>query len=738
MMNLICTRAFYFSVVVLVLLSIILTRIPLFNYLGFEFSFVIALSAGYISGLLMLALWRRQSIQKKNDVWRFILHTSIAVLALLLFPVLIIAANALIVKNCSFGDGILFYALLAIPTVLFSESLAALVAVALERWKKSGFTFLYLLILLHIPFVVYSSPQNFVYNPIAGFFPGFSYDETMHLSRTLWLYRATTLMAALAFFSISVWIWSTKKNRKVSELQQNTIAESILIALIVPFLVMMFVFSDRLGFSSSESSIEQKLGGFHRTPHVDIIYPSNIYKADAVERLAELHEFYYQQLCAQMHVAPSWRLTSFIYESPAQKGKLMGTVQTDITKPWLHQIHINAADVRVGLKHEMTHALAAEWNTSLLHVPMNSNLVEGIAVALGDDVWFGEPLDHAVALIQASGIHISPESMFSNTGFFQSYSGVSYAIAGSFCKYLVDTYGIDTFAKVYAGGNVSKIYQHDISLLVAEWQKKIQQQTLTKNDSVKAAFYFKRSSIFQKDCARVIANQNDETKSLLAQHEYQKALASAERSLRLSKTAEAIFQKSSALCELQQYSETAAFCREQLSDSSISPMLLPLHMRLGDAYWALDSTAKAKSEYQYVASLGFGQWYVEVSSVRLEALSSDEEHALRTVMLLTMEDTARINRLSRLHAPLARYFLAQEYFKQRRYAEAGKLLESFSWTAHPALEYFRLQLLGKTYFDIQELKQAQRTFSAAKTVAPTEPFRIETNEWFERSAFSQR
>lgn len=184
------TRAFYSSVIILAFLSIVLTRVPLFNYLGFEFSLVIAVTAGYVAGLMTLSLWRTQSAQTKNDVWRFIALASAAELLLIVVPFFIAAANALLVKNCSFIDGIKFYALFVLPTVLFSESLAVLVAVILDRWRKTGFSVLYLLILLHIPFVVFLYPQNFVYNPIVGFFPGFGYDETMQLSRSLVVYRS--------------------------------------------------------------------------------------------------------------------------------------------------------------------------------------------------------------------------------------------------------------------------------------------------------------------------------------------------------------------------------------------------------------------------------------------------------------------------------------------------------------------------------------------------------------------
>ena len=207
-------RTFQISTLVLILFAIVCTRIPLFNYLGFEFSTLTVLLAGYISGILTLALWRQTDPECKSDVWRFIGKSAAASSILLAIPFIISLANALFVKNCSLGDGAKLYALTVIPGVFFSVELALLVGVVFGTWRKTIFTVFYILVLVHIPFVTLMRPQVFAFNPIIGFFPGFTYDESLQVTQRLLTYRLATLAAAGCFAAGSVWLWQVHQNRK--------------------------------------------------------------------------------------------------------------------------------------------------------------------------------------------------------------------------------------------------------------------------------------------------------------------------------------------------------------------------------------------------------------------------------------------------------------------------------------------------------------------------------------------
>jgi tetratricopeptide (TPR) repeat protein len=234
----------------------------------------------------------------------------------------------------------------------------------------------------------------------------------------------------------------------------------------------------------------------------------------------------------------------------------------------------------------------------------------------------------------------------------------------------------------------------------------------------------------------VIANVNSETRELLARHEFEKALASTERSLRLSKTPEAVFQKATTLFELRRFKDVADFVETQLRVTSFGSALLPLHLRLGDAYWAMDSLVRAKQEYEMMARFHLNAWYEEACILRLQSLKNEREaQELRNYFVCSMEDTVRIARLSKLSSPLAQYLLARELAGKEKYGEACSILEHMSSSNVISFEFFYLQRLGRVHFSMQEWRKAGILFENALPVAPTRSLEIEIKEWIERCQF---
>jgi tetratricopeptide (TPR) repeat protein len=739
MTHILSERAFRISVLILFFFAVVCTRLPLLNYLGYEFSALTVLIAGYLCGLLTLSQWKKSRCSSKADVWKFIGETAIIQMVFVVVPMLISLANSVFVKNCSIGDGLVLYALTAIPGACFSVSLSFFIGVILERWRKTAFTVFYIVVLLHIPLVTFFRPQIFAYNPILGFFPGISYDETLLVTQRLLIYRLGTLAVSACILAAAVWIWQIRffrKKKNTDFLHSFPLMELSLFAVFLPAVFVMISFSDRLGFSSSKQYIQQKLAGNYKTAHFEIIYPAGSVKRERIEQIGRLHEYYYRNLTQKLNIQFQKPIISFLYSSPEEKGKLIGAGRTDISKPWLRQIHINLADVEAGLRHEMVHVLAAEFGWSPLMISHNSGLVEGIAVAVGDDVWYDEPLDRAAALVFVSGIHPDLESLFSFSGFAKMNAGVSYALAGSFSKFLIDSFGIDQFKKLYFSGDFVLIYKRDLPSLLSDWRTIIQRQQFTSNDSIKAHYLFHRSSIFGKECARVIANINSESNDFLRQREFEKALASSEKSLSLSRTAQAVFQKSAALFEMQRFEEVVHFTVAQLHDTTFGSSLLPLHLQLGDAYWAMDSLNEATQEYEMLANVHLNSWYDEACALRLESMRQERDHNhLQIYFTRSMEDTNRMEWLVKLSSSPAKYLLARDLAGKEKYREACSLFETIGVLDNRILEFFRQRRLGRVYFLMQEWRKAEKLFAKALLIAPTSSLRIEMNEWIERCEF---
>jgi tetratricopeptide (TPR) repeat protein len=736
------TRVFQISALVLILFALVCTRIPLFNYLGFEFSALTVLLAGYISGILTLALWKQTDPEGKSDVWRFIGRSAAASSILSAIPFIISLANALFVKNCSLGDGAKLYVLTVIPGMFFSISLAFLDGVVFGKCRKTIFTIIYILVLFQIPFVSLIRPQVFAFNPIIGFFPGFTYDETLQVTQRLFTYRLATLAAAGCFTAGSVWLWQIRQNKKETDNSTRSalpLVELIMLAVLAPIVVIVFTLSDRLGFSSSEDFIRQKLAGHYMTTHFELIYSAGSIKRERVEQIGMLHEFYFDKLSHEMNIHLQEPLVSFLYASPEQKGRLIGAVHTDLTKPWLRQMHINLADVESVLKHEMVHALAAEFGWSPLKIARNSGLIEGIAVAMERTSMIEEPLDRAAAMVLASGVHPNLESLFTFTGFVQANPSISYTLAGSFCRFLIDSFGVDGFKRLYGGGDFKEVYQQDLKLLLREWQASLKNIQLDFSDSIKAAYFFRHPSIFGKECARVIANLNTETREHFIRHNFEKAFLSAEQSLRLSKTPEAVFQKAAALFEMRRFKDYVEFVSAQLRDTTIGYTLLPLHLRLGDAYWALDSLVQARREYNTMLRIWLSASNEEACENRLEALKNSQERSeLQIYFTYSLEDTIRIARLERLTSPTARYMLAREYAVKERFAESAQILESVGSMESKTPEFFRLHRLGKVWFELREYEKAKAAFTQSLPLAPNTFLQLATTEWIERCEFESK
>src|SRR5450759_1130813 len=156
-----------------------LTQVPLLNYVGYEFSAAMTIPAAFISGLLTVGFIRRHIHQPiSRRMYLLVLaHYGIVNFVLLLIPLVVMSANALVVKNCSFTRGLMYYGLLPVITMIFSISLAA-AAGTLFRHARLIVVFIILGILSHILVLTYTEPQLFAYNFVLGFFPGITYDET--------------------------------------------------------------------------------------------------------------------------------------------------------------------------------------------------------------------------------------------------------------------------------------------------------------------------------------------------------------------------------------------------------------------------------------------------------------------------------------------------------------------------------------------------------------------------------
>jgi hypothetical protein len=693
-------RSHIIALVVLLVVSVALTQVPLFNYLGYEFSALIVLLWSLNAGLLTISLWNKRELHVNEGFAAFAARSLITVLLALLIPLVVIAVNAFFVKNCSFPQGIILFFLVTVLGVVFAHALALFCLVAIPRKKKTSFVFAWIAVLAQIPYVGLTGPQIFAFNPILGFFPGLTYDETLDVTGRLLVYRlgtlAVSLLVLLAATSLDRW----RNNRSPQSFRSTPLPGRLLMVVLAVAVAVLFFSSDRIGLSSSESSIRQTLGGRAETEHFVVFYPDTLFKGPRLEQVVQMHEFFYAQIARVLGIPPGGKIHSYIYTTPAQKGRLIGAASTDISKPWLGQLHINAGDIDASLRHELVHVMAAEFGFPLLKIGVNSGLIEGLATAV-ERVEYEEPVHRLAAMVYATGAVPDMQSLFSLSGFMKAPAGVSYTLAGSFCRYLIDRYGMRRFKLLYKSGEYSILYGKPLALLLQEWRRSLDRFRFSAGDLEKANYLFKRQSIFGKECARVIANMNTETRALLTDRHYEEALKSAERSLGKTMSTEAVYQKTTALVRLGKYPDATTFAQRKLEDSSSASSFLTLNSLLGDALWGADSLEAALKAYGEPLLAHLSLSWDESLTLRQEiVLKPDLAHALKPLFLSAVVDSARISSLETLaqafpEEPIPKYLLAREKVSAERYDEAMQLLEGMRPFGSPALELARQRRLAQ-------------------------------------------
>ncbi len=734
-------RATFIAAMVLGAAALVSTQLPLFNYLGFEFSVIVALVASFVCGLLHLSYGSR--LVRGSSYAQFVLRSLAISFGLLVIPAAVSSLNALFVKNCSFTQGVLFYLLSVVPAVFFSICLGTLVITLTDRWRRSWFVAIMVGLLLHVVFVTVTRPQIFAFNYIVGFFPGITYDETLHVEGRLLLFRIETILVSLLLLGLGRWIESRKRRpifgvprgESGDQNRGRRIWSFGTLAVAVAWCAFVLWGAD-LGLSSSRALIEERLGGRIEGDHVIIIYPRATLTANEAQRLLDLHEFLFDEVSAALRVHPRRKLTSFVYASPRQKGELIGATGTNIAKPWLFQLHMNLGDVDAVLKHEMVHVLASEFGILVFGVGRNPGLIEGLAVAVERQA-YGEPLHRLARSIELLGIPTDINHLFSLSGFVRAPGTVSYTIAGSFNRFLIDRYGMRRFKRLYRTGSFEEVYRKPLDRLQGEWRSMLRSIQPSEAELAKASYLFVRPSIFGKVCARVIADLNDRTRSLLARAMPESALVLARRSLSLTKTPEATILSAGALFRLGRYEEVARFAADALEDSVLRDRLLPLRRTLGLAQWSLGRTAEARQNFEVLKSTRISLAWAEDAALCLRAMEEQRPSVLFGLVSGLVADSLMVDSLSALLRSRSARSSTLEYllglaFDRRGERDSATMAFGRARFGDPVLEYSRVRHLAVAEFATGQYQRAKMHFWEALNFLPPQASQVRIDEWIRR------
>jgi hypothetical protein len=522
--------AFRIWAVLLGLLAGALCFLPLFDVLGYEWCLVLAVAVSLASA--QLAATRTVAVRtarppsaataaagRPGATVARLYGANLGHAGLLLVgPLAIISANALRVRNCDFAAGLAWFAMLPLLSAAMGTALGTAIGL-LWPWQRPLAPSLLALggVLASIGWGVwrfYSAPPIFGYDPFVGYFAGSLYDEELAISAAFgWarLYQAT--LAATALATVALFLDGGTLALRLRWRGRFGLALVVLGCAL--FAHGLHARRARLGFVLDGDDVARALGAEKRTEHFVLHYSPNGPYAKQIALDAVDFELRWRQLERLFGAAPAAPVHAFLFDSAGQKRALMGAAHTMVAKPWRREVYLQHEGWPAQtLMHELAHVFAGRFGDPLLAISrrgldVNVGLIEGVAVAAS---WAGQPLTpHQVVKVLRDAKLVDERTLDQVMGprFFGLNAGQAYNVAGSFCRFLLDTFGAAKLEQLYRNAGSDEAYRRTYDLEFAElrrqWLAMVDEQSVPQSEVALALDRLRHPSVFGKPCAHALA-----------------------------------------------------------------------------------------------------------------------------------------------------------------------------------------------------------------------------------------
>ena len=492
-----------------------------------------------------------------------------------------------------------------------------------------------LIILILIPLLeLYLYPQIYFYSPLIGFFPGSIYDEDINIDYKLIIYRLLNFLFIYSFYILS----------KRSLIKSKTIlACSIVVALVVSFFL-----SPIFGFSTNEKRLTNILPNKIDTDKFIIYFD----KIDSVEqKILTIHfQYYFSELQKSVKTTPSKKVKAFVFENDDDKRRYFGSGNADVAKPWLYQIYLDKYSWKSTLKHELAHIFSSEFGSSFLKLAGNLNpfLIEGFATA-------NDPFIDILSVDNLAAIHYKNSnqniipSLNRSFNFFGFNSTLSYIYSGSFCKFLIESYGIEKFKRYYSSNNFEEAYSKNFNDVIEDYLNFLK-KTSTDSSSGKFHYYFGRKALIQKDCPRFIAKKIKKAWSYFEDGDIIKAKQIFSDILSHSDNYSALIGLTECLVKQDSLSKAILLLKQNIQKFEKTPYEYLANFKLADIYALSDENNQAIELYQNLEHHKPNMNLQTLSNLRMVLIN---EGLLKEYLLA--DDSLKLNLLIKLNEKKYQY-----------------------------------------------------------------------------------
>ena len=749
--NLLTKRGIWLLALALSIGGAALVLAPLFGIPGYELGSAMAVGVGLLGGAFGIAgafeARQRPLASAGATVWVAFAASLVLALLVLIPPLVVSLLSSWTLTGCDPLTAISFYPLLTLPSAAIASA-SGLAAGWIGRrpvWASLVYLLLVLASLAKTVWPLFDGPQVYAYNQFIGYLPGPIYDELLKIRPGLVWHQLETLWIA-AFLVFAGWWFLDLQLLRLTRPHWRPLAiAGCVVAMIA--IGRIELKAPQLGIRMTDRFLQAELGGLQRSEHFELIFPEGK-PVDEVNRWIRDLEFRYHQLEAFFGGAPQARIRVYLYRSPEMKKALVGAAQTQFAKPWRREIHLNDLPFpHPSLKHELAHVMSAPFGAWPFRVTTRFGIwpvmgvIEGIAVAAENPVREFTLHEWAAAMRRKK---LAPDvrSLFRLTSFYANPGPRAYTVAGSFIRYLNDTYGTEKLEVLYRHGDFAAAYQRPLDALARGWEGFVDAIPLEPTAVDEAFARFRRPSLFARPCAREVAELAEQA-ALVLEQDPAGALKRYRRCSSIEPN-EPAFQlgAASTLQRLGRFEEARALLSALASQLQREPTLrAEVMMALADLAWFRGDLPSAESHLREVIQLKGSAATERAAYIKLAAIHSPTVGPILQSYFQPGSEELKLFLLRRAwdEEPRNAYL---NYLLGRRLAQYGAAAPANSYLSQALAENLPASIRRESWRLKVQSEYLAGDCEAVQTDAGMLPdldaaLKAEIGEWKERCAFEQ-
>ncbi len=356
----------------------------------------------------------------------------------------------------------------------------------------------------------YASPIIFAFDPFVGHFSGTLYDTVVDAGTPLVTYRAGSL-ATLAGLALVASSWERAEGGGLRLASKSWASRARLALGMAAWTASLLVtiFGYKLGHWQTAGTIAEDLGGFRSGARCDVVYPAGTREDDAALLVRDCEEELASVETTLGTRGPD-RVTAFFFRDAGDKRRLMGAAETNIAKPWRHEVYVTMASYPHSvLGHEIAHVVAGSFARGPFHVAgklgglwPNPGLIEGVAVAASPD---DDELDDAEWAHALDRLHaLPPARTIFSFDFLGAPAAKAYTVAGAFVSWVLDRWGAPVVRAWYGGGSLEELTHESWAQLDEAFRAEVAKTELSPEAEAYAKARFEHAAIFGRKCPHVV------------------------------------------------------------------------------------------------------------------------------------------------------------------------------------------------------------------------------------------